>query len=174
MRQDSLRGGGASPRDAFNYIYGVLHCPKYRSVYKQYLSLDFPRIPWPSSSEEFWDVSKKGRILLELHLMKVEVANTTLHQLDGKGDNNVAVQGMPKFVDGKVWINSDQCFDDVPAHVWNFRIGSYRPAQDWLKKRKGMILEYEDIVHYQSVLNILSETHRIMQSIEMNLPSCHV
>lgn len=168
------RGGGASPRDAFNYIYGVLHCPKYRSVYKQYLSLDFPRIPWPSSSEEFWDVSKKGRILLELHLMKLEVANTTLHQLDGKGDNNVAVQGMPKFVDGKVWINSDQCFEDVPAHVWNFRIGSYRPAQDWLKKRKGMILEYEDIVHYQSVLNILSETHRIMQSIEMNLPSCHV
>jgi len=44
----------------FDYIYGVLHCPAYRETYAEFLKIDFPRIPYPSSPEAFWDISAKG------------------------------------------------------------------------------------------------------------------
>ena len=44
----------------FDYIYGVLHCPAYRESYAEFLKIDFPRIPWPSSPDEFWDLSTKA------------------------------------------------------------------------------------------------------------------
>lgn len=53
----------------FDYIYGVLHCPAYRATFAEFLKIDFPRIPWPASPDEFWDVSAKGTTLRKLHLM---------------------------------------------------------------------------------------------------------
>jgi hypothetical protein len=38
----------------------------------------------------------------------------------------------------------------------------------WPKDRKGRTLGWDDIRHYQKIIKILSETHRIMQ--EINLP----
>lgn len=169
----------ASPRDVFNYIYGVLHCPQYRSVYKEFIKLDFPRIPWPSSPGEFWSVSEKGGLLIKLHLIDPKMEIVTKHPIPNEGDNIVSGREMPKFDCGKVYINSDQYFDNVPEDVWNFRIGGYRPAQDWLKERKGIkdedgediSLGYEDIRHYEKILNILSKTQQIMKTIQMDLPS---
>lgn len=45
----------------------------------------------------------------------------------------------------------------------------HRPAQKWLKDRKGRTLDYADVQHYQRILKILAETDRIMQTIEMPL-----
>ena len=60
-------------------------------------------------------------------------------------------------------INNGQWFADVPAAAWNFPIGGYLPAQKWLKDRKGRTLSYDDIRHYQRIINILIETDRIMR-----------
>lgn len=103
--------------------------------------------------------------------MEVEVENAVSHSLRGEGDNRISGNGMPEFSSGRVWINSDQYFEDVSEGVWNFRIGNHFPAQDWLKTRKGMKIGYTDTVHYERILNILSETQRIMKTIEMELPS---
>ncbi|MEO0389385.1 MAG: type ISP restriction/modification enzyme, partial [Pseudomonadota bacterium] len=54
----------------FDYIYGVLHCPAYRDTYAEFLKIDFPRIPWPTSPDAFWDISAKGTQLRQLHLME--------------------------------------------------------------------------------------------------------
>ena len=39
-------------------------------------------------------------------------------------------------------------------------------AQKWLKDRKGRVLEFEDILHYQKIIVALSETARIMKEID--------
>ena len=31
----------------FDYNYGVLHCPAYRETYRDFLKIDFPRVPFP-------------------------------------------------------------------------------------------------------------------------------
>ena len=67
---------------------------------------------------------------------------------------------------GRIWINEEQYFDNVPVIAWEFYIGGYQPAQKWLKDRKGRDLKVEDILHYQKIIVALSETNRIMQEID--------
>lgn len=150
----------------FDYIYGVLHCPAYRTAYAELLRLDFPRIPWPASSDEFWDVSAKGTQLRKLHLMDSAVIGTAPYPLNGAGEARV---DDPAFRDGQIWINSEQYFDGVPKVSWDLFIGGYQPAQKWLKDRKGRALSFGDVKHYQRILKILSETDRIMSTIIMTL-----
>jgi hypothetical protein len=150
----------------FDYIYGVLHCPAYRATYAEFLKIDFPRIPWPASPEEFWDLSAKGTILRKLHLMDPATIGPTPYPFQGDGDAKVEA---PRFADGKVWINRTQYFADVPDVSWTFFIGGYQPAQKWLKDRKGRELSFDDVKHYQKIIRILAETDRIMKTITMTL-----
>ena len=160
--------GAPDEVQAFDYIYGVLHCPAYRENYADYLKIDFPRIPWPATPDEFWDVSAKGTALRKLHLMDPATIGKTSYPFTtaegAEGDNVVDV---PSFSGGKIWINETQYFADAPEVSWAFYIGGYQPAQKWLKDRNGRVLSFDDVKHYQRILKILSETDRIMKTITM-------
>jgi predicted helicase len=162
--------GDARPSEVkvFDYIYGVLHSPEYRATYAEFLKIDFPRIPYPASAEVFAHVSEKGEALRRLHLMEAPAIGETPYPFMGDGDDVVAA-GYPKHSEGKVHINPDQHFDAVPETAWNFHIGGYQPAQKWLKDRRGRVLSYDDIGHYQRIIKILIETDRIMKEIELPL-----
>ena len=150
----------------FDYIYGVLHCPAYRETYKEFLKIDFPRVPYPPSSQIFWDVSTKGTLLRKLHLMEDAAIGLAPYKFDGVGDSIVT---KISYENGVVRINATQGFEGVPQIAWSFFIGGYQPAQKWLKDRKGRALSFEDIRHYQKIIKILSETDRIMKTIIMPL-----
>ncbi|MFH0830716.1 MAG: type ISP restriction/modification enzyme [Parcubacteria group bacterium] len=72
----------------------------------------------------------------------------------------------PTYKDGKVWINKEQYFGDVPQVAWEFFIGGYQPAQKWLKDRKGRELSSDAIAHYQRIVKVLVETDRVMGEID--------
>jgi predicted helicase len=174
--------GDARPSEVkvFDYIYGVLHSPDYRETFAEFLKIDFPRIPYPPSPEVFRHVSEKGEQLRRLHLMEPAAIGDTPYPYEGDGDDVVA-SGFPKWEEmkgspstgsgptGKVLINKDQSFADVPEVAWNFYIGGYQPAQKWLKDRRGRSLSFDDITHYQRIVRILVETDRIMKEIELPL-----
>jgi type I restriction-modification system DNA methylase subunit len=172
IEEAAMGEGGSRPDEVaiFDYIYGVLHCPQYRETYREFLKIDFPRVPYPPSPEIFWDVSNKGTALRRLHLIEDAAIGLTPYKFDGEGDS---VVGKVEFnlggEAGRVFINESQYFDDVPLIAWNFYIGGYQPAQKWLKDRKGRVLSFDDIRHYQKIIKILSETDRIMKTIEMPL-----
>jgi len=65
-----------------------------------------------------------------------------------------------------LWINDQQYFKGIPLNTWEFYIGGYQPAQKWLKDRKGRVLSFEDIMHYQKIIVALTETERIMKEID--------
>ena len=169
----------------------MLHAPNYRETYAEFLKIDFPRIPYPKSPQVFRHVSKKGEALRRLHLMEASAIGETPYRYDGEGDDVVA-SGFPKWeksgtpdqvrgdegvsttldtneVVGRVFINAEQYFEDVPEIAWAFHIGGYQPAQKWLKDRRGRALSFEDIGHYQKIVKILIETDRIMKDIELPL-----
>lgn len=150
----------------FDYIYGVLHAPNYRETFAEFLKINFPRIPYPPSPDVFAQVSEKGEQLRRLHLMEPAAVGDTPYPYMGEGDDVVA-SGYAKFEGGKVQINADQYFADVPPVAWGFHIGGYQPAQKWLKDRRGRALSWEDIGHYQKIVKILAETDRIMKEIEL-------
>lgn len=171
----------------FDYIYGVLHCPAYRETYREFLKIDFPRVPFPHDPASLADISAKGEALRRLHLMQPAAIGETPFPFEGEGDSVVekprfeTASPSPSGADappssplkgrgqGKVWINADQGFAGVSDIAWNFHIGGYQPAQKWLKDRRGRTLTYDDIRHYQRIIKILDETARIMSEIEMPL-----
>ena len=72
----------------------------------------------------------------------------------------------PIYMDGKVYINKDQYFGNVPEVAWNFYIGGYQPAQKWLKDRKTRTLSLDDLRHYAKIIIALTETDRLMKQID--------
>lgn len=152
-----------APIDILDYIYAVLHSPTYREKYKEFLKIDFPRVPYPKDQETFWKLVKLGGEIRQIHLLESPSVENYITQYRVGGDNLVV---KPQYKDRKVFINETQYFDNVPQIAWEFYIGGYQPAQKWLKDRKDRKLEIEDIMHYQKIIVALTETHRLMQEID--------
>ena len=150
-----------TPEQVFDYIYGVLHTPSYREKYKEFLKIDFPRIPYPENKEEFERIVSIGNKLRKLHLMEEIPPQAT--SFDIEGDNAVTEL---RFEKEKVYINKTQYFGNVPELAWNFYIGGYQPAQKWLKDRKNRTFTFDDISHYRKIIAILIETHKLMQNLD--------
>ena len=154
-----------SPEDIFAYIYGVLHTPSYRKKFKEFLKTDFPRIPYPKDAEQFNAVAEIGRSLIDAHLMR-DVApglSETRARFPKIGSNIVEEV---RFDEGRVIINDEQFFDNVPAVAWEMPIGGYRPAEKWLKDRKGRMLTGDDIKHYQRIIVAIMKTSELMGKLE--------
>jgi predicted helicase len=151
-----------SPIDILDYIYAVLHSPKYRTKYKEFLKIDFPRAPYPKGIGIFWQLVKLGSEIRRIHLLESSIINQYITQYPINGDN---VVGKTKYQGGNVYINESQYFGNVPQKVWEFYIGGYQPAQKWLKDRKEMTLGFDDILHYQKIIVALNETIRLMDKI---------
>ncbi|MBK9248769.1 MAG: hypothetical protein IPM69_11790 [Ignavibacteria bacterium] len=152
------------PIDILDYIYAVLHSPAYREKYKEFLKIDFPRVPYPKDQSTFWKLVKLGGEIRKLHLLESSLVEDYITEYPIDGDNIV---GKVKYQDGKVFINDSQYFDNVPQVAWEFYIGGYQPAQKWLKDRKGRKLEFDDIFHYQKMIVALVETERLMREIDV-------
>lgn len=152
-----------APIDVLDYIYAVLHSPNYRKKFKEFLKIDFPKIPYPKDKDTFLQLVKLGGEIRKLHLLESTAIENYITQYPIDGDNNV---GKTKYENGKVYINETQYFDNVPQIAWEFFIGGYQPAQKWLKDRKDRKLEFDDILHYQKIIVALYETDRLMKEID--------
>ena len=155
------------PEDVFRYIYAVLHSPEYRRRYADFLKSDFPRVPLTDDRTLFAELIGLGRRLVALHLMEDEGEDTPT--FPAAGANRVdKVRYAPPGGDpaGRVWINDDQYFDGVSPYTWAFAVGGYRPAEKWLKDRKGRLLSFDDIAHYRRICAALAETPRIMARVD--------
>ncbi len=160
--------GKVSPEDIFDYIYAVLHSPSYRTKYKEFLKIDFPRVPYPKDAKTFKALVKLGAQLRGLHLLEDPIVNKFITTYPASGPDTVE---KVLYKDGKVFINKEQYFGKVPEIAWNFYIGGYQPAQKWLKDRKGRKLTNADIEHYQKIIVALTETDRIMKEIDKIAPT---
>lgn len=170
------------PEDILDYIYAVLHSPSYREKYKEFLKIDFPRVPYPTNPKTFWKLVALGKQIREIHLLESRIVENYITQYPIAGDNEVLkprfeenyeiIDGdaialvNPGYPIGRVYINETQYFEQVPEVVWNFYIGGYQPAQKWLKDRKGRTLDFEDILHYQKIIVALFETDRLMKEVD--------
>jgi predicted helicase len=157
---------GMTPEDIFHYTYAVFHSPAYRTRYSEFLKIDFPRLPLTNSKPLFDSLAQLGAELAALHLMESTKLEEFITEFPAKANNTVEkVHYTDK--DKRVWINSTQFFAGVPAAVWTFRIGGYQVCEKWLKDRKGRVLTYNDIQHYQKIVVALKETIRLMAEIDV-------
>lgn len=160
----SKLSGNYDDTQVVDYVYGILHSTAYTEEFQAFLARDFPKVPVPASDEVFCHVSDCGRRLREIHLLKSDILNNLDTTFPENGSFAV---DRPVYKDGQVWINLTQYFGGVSDAVWNAQIGAYCPAQKWLKDRRGTVLSYADIVHYQRVLTALARSHEVIAEIDL-------
>ncbi len=120
-------------------------------------------MPYPKNEKQFQELVSLGSELRSLHLLESPKVNKfiTIYPIVG-----LNIVEKVEYKKGKVFINSEQYFGDVPEIAWNFYIGGYQPAHKWLKDRKGRTLMNADIEHYQKIVVALIETDRVMKEID--------
>lgn len=157
----------ASEIDTFFYLYAVLHCPSYRSIYGNALRDSYPRVPSVFSvrASLFPELARLGAELVTLHLLESPKLESHVTRFVCATQQEIE---KVSFSNQTVWINKAQTsgFVGVPEAVWNFHIGGYQVCQKWLKDRKGRILSPDDIAHYHKIVVALSETIRLMAEID--------
>ncbi|MHB9041172.1 MAG: type ISP restriction/modification enzyme, partial [Melioribacteraceae bacterium] len=157
-----------TPEEIFYYIYAVLYSNRYRSKYAEFLKMDFPRVPFTKNYKLFIQLGKLGKQLSDLHLLKAKELDKVKIEFLPKGDNKVE---KPKFIvetgqSGRVYINKEQYFDNVPEEVWQYQIGGYQVCEKWLKDRKDRTLTLEEIQTYCKIVTALSKTIELQNEID--------
>lgn len=166
--------GTIAPINILDYIYAVLHSSTYREKYNEFLKIDFPKLPYPTDGTTFWRLVKLGKQIRQIHLLENSIVEDYITQYPVGGDNIISRRltkssiGYEPLDDtkGRIWINDEQYFDNVPLIAWEFYIGGYQPAQKWLKDRRDRELSFDDIMHYQKIIVALVETDRLMEEID--------
>ncbi|MBK6765029.1 MAG: hypothetical protein IPG71_01605 [bacterium] len=166
------RFGGRSefgPEDIFYYIYAVFHAPTYRERYKEFLKIDFPRVPLTSNLELFSKLVPLGYELVQYHLLEHPKLDKAPVVFPEKGDNMVV---KVEYNDQlrRVYINKKQWFEPVAPEVWEFHVGGYQVCNKWLKDRKERTLAFDEIRHYAKTVMALGETIRLMKEIDAAIP----
>jgi predicted helicase len=117
--------------DIFNYIYGVLHNPKYREKYELNLKREFPRIPF---YDNFWLWVKWGKQLMDLHLNYETIKPYELTRIDIPLNNPEATP-KPKLkadkINGKIILDEVTTLTEIPLEAWEYKLGN-RSALEWI------------------------------------------
>ena len=61
-------GKNVAKEDIFYYVYALLHSPDYRTTFSNNLKKTLPRLPLVDNPNDFWNFSKTGRLLADLHI----------------------------------------------------------------------------------------------------------
>ncbi len=159
-----------APIDILDYIYAVLHSPNYREKYKEFLKIDFPRVPYPTP-EIFWQLVEFGSRLRALHLLEDSSLEERIIDISGEGEMVITNRLNKKdttITDNQVTlhINENISIINIPLIAWEFYIGGYQPAQKWLKDRVGRELSRTDLKHYNKIINALVKTDSLMKKVD--------
>ena len=150
-----------TPEEILGYIYAILHAPTYRTHYAEFLRIDFPRVPFPDSADDFETLAGLGWELVQAHLLR-ELPRSKLADFRGRGDHTVE---FVTYAEQAISINKTQCFKPVPQPVWEFYIGGYQVLEKYLKSRKGRKLTLDEINHVSAIADSLAFTIEQMAKI---------
>jgi len=159
-----------APIDILDYIYAVLHSPSYRETYKEFLKIDFPRVPFPTI-DTFWNLVTLGGKLRALHLLEDNSLNERTIDIEGEAELEITNRLNKKDFTIEadrvtLRLNDEVSIINIPLVSWEFYIGGYQPAQKWLKDRVGRTLSRADLKHYNKIINALGQTDVIMREID--------
>ena len=153
-----------APEEIFYYIYTVLYSNVYRKKYNEFLKIDFPKIPFTDDIKLFNKVSKLGKELADLHLLKSKkLENNKSVKFPAVGDNKAEKR---EYKNNKIYINDKQYFTGITPEVWNYHIGGYQVLDKWLKDRKEKNLSREEVDHYLKIITALKLTIKFQKEID--------
>ena len=160
------------PEDIFTYAYAVFHSPEYRKRYAEFLKIDFPRLPLTSDRRLFADLCELGAELVGLHLLERVPTPQAAFPKPGSNVIDQARYAPPTSKGpGRIFINDEQYFENVPPEVWEFHVGGYQVCAKWLKDRRDRTFSYDEIETYRRITESIRQTIRLMAEIDRAIPA---
>lgn len=157
-----------TPEEILGYIYSISYSELYRKNFEEFLTIDFPRIPFYKSDKLFQSLSKLGNELIEVHTFcnsphKLKI-NYPKKGKDVIESPSFTIEG--NSIIGKININKEQYFDNVPQTVWEYEIGGYPVIKTWLDYRKGNELSNKDQEYIINLCDIILFTIEQTKNID--------
>lgn len=131
-----LYGKKVTKEDIFFYVYGFLHLPKYRQNFSADLKKSFPRIFLVDEPKVFWQISKAGRDLADIHLNYENQKAPEGVIIEGDcGNYTVSKIKFPKKDQKDTIIyNNDITIKNIPLDVYNYIVNGRSPVE-WIMER---------------------------------------
>lgn len=131
-----LYGNKVTKEDIFFYVYGFLHLPKYRQEFSADLKKSLPRLFLVDEPKVFWQISKAGRDLADIHLNYENQKAPKGIVIEGDcGNYTVSKMKFPKKDQKDTIIyNSDITIKNIPLEVYNYVVNGRSPVE-WIIER---------------------------------------
>ena len=171
--------------DIFHYTYALLHHPAYRKRYQANLKRDLPHLPY---APNFWDFSKAGGRLGEIHIGYEDVDEYPIKKIETPGkplDWRVEKMKLSKDKTQIVY-NDFLTLHGIPKEVFDYKLGN-RSALEWVidqyrvktDKRSGIINDpnrLDDLQYIvkliRKVITVSLETVEIVESLpDLGIPA---
>jgi predicted helicase len=123
--------------DIFYYVYGFLHSPEYRETFTNDLKKMLPRLPLVEDVRDFWNFSKAGRVLADLHLNYETVAPFADLNVSGDDGKYYTVDKMrfpKKDQKDTINYNSKITVSNIPAKAYEYLVNG-KSAIEWVMER---------------------------------------
>lgn len=131
-----LYGHKITKEDIFFYVYGFLHLPKYRQEFSADLKKSLPRLFLVDEPKVFWQISKAGRDLADIHLNYENQKAPEGVIIEGDcGNYTVSKMKFPKKDQKDTIIyNNDITIKNIPLDVYNYIVNGRSPVE-WIMER---------------------------------------
>ena len=130
-----LYGGEVSKEDIFYYVYGFLHLPAYREQFAADLKKSLPRLFLVEDEKVFWQLSKAGRELAEIHLNYENQPPLAQVSVTGEDGGNFKVEKLRLSKDKTELIYNDKItIKNIPARAFEYVVNGRSPLE-WIIDR---------------------------------------
>ncbi|MBQ6298239.1 MAG: DEAD/DEAH box helicase [Selenomonadaceae bacterium] len=130
LNEARKRFGDVSKEDIFYYVYGFLHLRSYREKFSAELKKSLPRI---ILSERFWEFSRAGRELAEIHL-NYESQPPAKVEIIGDGDFRVKKLRFARDDRTTLIYNEHITIKNIPARSFEYVVNGRSPLE-WIIDR---------------------------------------
>ena len=130
LNEARKRFGDVSKEDIFYYVYGFLHLPSYREKFSAELKKSLPRI---ILSDKFWELSRAGRELADIHLNYETQPAPDGVEVIGGGD--FRVKKLKLVDDGRTLLYNDFIrIENIPPRCFDYVVNGRSPLE-WIIDR---------------------------------------
>ncbi len=147
-RVQELCGSRVTKEDIFYYVYGILHSEEYRKKYAINLKKSLPRLPLPEEPKLFWDFSKAGRNLADLHLNYETLKPYPLREDFSKKNPSYKVTKMrfvktdKELTKRAIVYNDDIILFEIPIEAYEYVVNG-KSAIEWIMERYQVTIDRE-------------------------------
>jgi predicted helicase len=130
-------GTNITKEDIFYYVYGFLHSPEYRETFANDLKKMLPRLPLVDDVKDFWNFSKSGRQLADIHLNYESVEPYPNVKVIGEDSGYFRVEKMKfpkKDQKDTIIYNGKITIQNIPLEAYEYVVNG-KSAIEWIMER---------------------------------------